>query len=50
MWQLGQTSKRYEVGTKGSAATISSGKGDFGGVSYRTLSNVIKTGCSSKVH
>ena len=32
-WELGQTSKRYETGGKG-AATISTGKGDKGGVSY----------------
>lgn len=31
-WVLGQTSKRYESGTRG-AGTISTGKGDKGGVS-----------------
>ena len=32
-WTLGQTSAQYETGGRG-AATISSGKGDRGGVSY----------------
>ncbi|QWP75714.1 peptidoglycan-binding protein [Lysobacter sp. K5869] len=32
-WTLGSTSERYETGSRG-AATISTGKGDHGGVSY----------------
>lgn len=34
MWKIGQTSKRFEVGKNGNAATISTGKGDRGGASY----------------
>ncbi|MCA9423369.1 MAG: hypothetical protein KC592_20285, partial [Nitrospira sp.] len=34
-WALGQTSKLFESGKSG-AGTISSGKGDFGGISYGT--------------
>lgn len=32
-WNLGQTSKRFETGGRG-AGTVSTGKGDHGGVSY----------------
>ena len=32
-WVLGQTSKMFESG-KGGAGTVSSGKGDFGGVKW----------------
>ncbi|MCX7512788.1 peptidoglycan-binding domain-containing protein [Frateuria hangzhouensis] len=35
-WHLGQTSERYESGGRG-PGTISSGKGDHGGVSYGTF-------------
>ncbi len=34
-WVLGQTSKRFESGS-GGAGTVSSGNGDYGGVSYGT--------------
>lgn len=46
-WQLGETSKRFESG-RGGAGTISSGKGDFGGVSYGTYQLASKTGTLSK--
>lgn len=36
-WKLGDTSRKYEVGS-GGPGTVSSGKGDRGGVSYRNLS------------
>lgn len=32
-WKLGDTSKKYEVGS-GGPVTVSSGKGDYGGISY----------------
>lgn len=35
-WKLGDTSKKYEVGN-GGPGTVSSGKGDYGGVSYRFI-------------
>ncbi len=34
-WQLGKTSKQYESGNNG-PGTISTGKGDNGGMSYGT--------------
>lgn len=42
-WHLGQTSAVYESGGKG-PATISTGKGDLGGVSYGTYQLASKTG------
>lgn len=42
-WVLGQTSKKYETGGKG-AGTISSGKGDKGGVSYGSYQMSSKMG------
>lgn len=48
-WYLGKTSEKYEVGN-GGAATVSSGKGDFGGVSYGRWQLSSKTGtCASFV-
>lgn len=41
-WKLGDTSKKYEVGPKGGPGTISSGRGDRGGASYRHLSIFIR--------
>lgn len=40
-WKLGETSKRYEIGPKGGPGTISTGRGDRGGKSYRTISVII---------
>jgi hypothetical protein len=34
-WNLGMTSSRYESGGRG-AGTVSTGRGDHGGVSYGT--------------
>lgn len=48
MWNLGQTSKKYEVGRNGSAATISTGAGDRGGVSYGLYQMSSKIGVVSK--
>lgn len=45
-WKLGNTSRKYEVGN-GGPATVSSGSGDYGGVSYRNLSTLIQDGNSS---
>jgi len=42
-WVLGQTSKLFESG-KGGAATVSSGKGDYGGASYGTYQLSSKQG------
>lgn len=42
-WQLGQTSKQYESGNNG-PGTISSGKGDNGGMSYGTYQIETKKG------
>lgn len=42
-WVLGQTSKLFESG-KGGAATVSSGKGDYGGASYGTYQLSSKMG------
>lgn len=42
-WQIGDTSRKYEVG-KGGPATVSSGKGDYGGVSYGTYQLSSKMG------
>lgn len=42
-WQLGDTSRKYEVG-KGGPTTVSSGAGDRGGVSYGTYQLSSKTG------
>lgn len=42
-WQLGDTSRKYEVGT-GGPTTVSSGAGDRGGVSYGTYQLSSKTG------
>ena len=42
-WALGQTSKLFESG-KGGAATVSSGKGDYGGASYGTYQLSSKMG------
>ena len=43
MWHLGDTSRKYEVGP-GGPTTVSSGKGDRGGVSYGTYQLSSKTG------
>lgn len=45
---LGQTSKRYESGNSG-PATISSGIGDYGGVSYGTYQFASRDGYESSV-
>lgn len=42
-WQIGDTSRKYEVGS-GGPTTVSSGKGDRGGVSYGTYQLSSKTG------
>lgn len=42
-WQLGQTSKQFETGGRG-AGTISTGKGDRGGVSYGSYQMSSKLG------
>ncbi|BAV95868.1 peptidoglycan-binding domain-containing protein [Lysobacter enzymogenes] len=42
-WALGDTSQRYETGNRG-AGTISTGKGDHGGVSYGSYQLSSKTG------
>ncbi|MBT2749125.1 MULTISPECIES: peptidoglycan-binding domain-containing protein [unclassified Lysobacter] len=42
-WELGDTSQRYETGGRG-AGTISTGKGDHGGVSYGSYQLSSKTG------
>ncbi|PVY62165.1 hypothetical protein C7440_1658 [Pusillimonas noertemannii] len=46
-WVLGKTSKLFESG-KGGAATVSTGKGDFGGASYGTYQLASKTGTLQK--
>lgn len=45
---LGQTSQRYESGSNG-PATVSSGRGDYGGVSYGTYQFSSRDGESSSV-
>lgn len=45
---LGRTSKRYESGSRG-AATVSSGRGDYGGVSYGTYQFASRGGNKSSV-
>lgn len=42
--ELGDLSKKYEVGPKGSISTISTGKGDKGGKSYGLYQIASKTG------
>jgi len=42
-WHLGQTSTKYETGNRG-AGTISTGKGDLGGVSYGSYQLSTKMG------
>ena len=49
-WKLGNTSRRYEVGRNGGPGTISSGRGDYGGKSYRHLSNVKQSRRGAEVH
>lgn len=46
-WTLGSTSERFESGGKG-AGTISSGRGDFGGVSYGTYQLASNNGSVQK--
>lgn len=46
-WSLGKTSKHYESGN-GGAGTISSGKGDHGGVSYGSYQLSSKAGTLTK--
>lgn len=43
-WKLGDTSRKYEVGPNGGPGTVSTGKGDRGGVSYGTYQLSSKTG------
>ena len=45
-WALGDTSQRYETGNRG-AGTISTGKGDHGGVSYGSYQLSSKTGLTA---
>lgn len=47
MWKLGDTSKKYESGT-GGPGTVSTGKGDRGGVSYGTYQLSSNTGTVQK--
>lgn len=46
-WKLGDTSRKYEVG-KGGPATVSSGQGDHGGVSYGMYQLSSKMGTAAK--
>lgn len=46
-WRIGNTSRKYEVG-QGGPATVSTGKGDFGGVSYGTYQLSSKMGTAAK--
>lgn len=48
-WELGDTSKQFEVGN-GGPETVSSGNGDHGGKSYRSISTIIKDGSSPRLH
>jgi hypothetical protein len=45
---LGSLSRRYEVGANGDAGTISTGKGDYGGVSYGLYQLSSKTGTAQR--
>lgn len=47
-WKLGQTSRQYEVGSRGDAGTVSSGRGDYGGVSYGLYQMSSKQGTVGK--
>jgi hypothetical protein len=47
-WKIGQTSKKYEVGKGGGAGTVSTGKGDAGGVSYGTYQMSTTRGVADK--
>ncbi len=47
-WQIGDTSRKFEVGPKGGPGTISSGKGDYGGKSYGTYQFSSKMGVVDK--
>jgi hypothetical protein len=46
-WKLGNTSRKYEVG-KGGPETVSTGRGDYGGVSYGTYQLSSKMGTAAK--
>lgn len=46
-WTLGDTSKKYEVG-KGGPGTVSTGSGDYGGVSYGSYQLSSKMGTAAK--
>lgn len=47
-WKIGDTSRKYEVGPRGGPTTVSTGRGDRGGVSYGTYQLSSKTGTCAK--
>jgi hypothetical protein len=46
-WKLGDTSRKYEVGD-GGPATVSTGRGDYGGISYGSYQLSSKMGTAAK--